>query len=489
MLTTSRTSPVHLRPVPGLDLDLAGLGAVGATLGAGGEGRVFALDGLGLPDAPGPLVFKRYTTARPLRPALTALIEARTALNEAGRRRLDATTTWPIRRVVEHGAVVGLVMPRIPGPYLIDLVLPGTGRSTRIPHDLQTLMIGADRALALGRPWASGETRLRVARDVASAIAFLHDEMAVVLGDVSPRNTLIRLDETPYAILVDCDGMRTTRDAATTRAVHTPDWDPPEAWPPRHGGSPTRAGDLYKFGLLVLRILAPRPEASIDRDARHAAGHLSPTGQAMLADALGHDPARRPSAIDWFVQLSRELGEPVRPPQLLDADAEPSLVVPGATTRVRWSASDPCRIEVHADGVLVGAQDAPSGAGSLDVTPRRSGVLTVVATNQIGEDRRTTRPVFVLEPPGTVKLPVPMPPLELPAVSARALPPLDPTPLPELPLLTLPTELVDLLAAPRAPITDVVLGPIFPPVPDVDPSSATPDPLSALVPTLEGTVR
>lgn len=477
--------PVQTPGGPGspADLTTADLGPLGTSFARGFEAVLHGLPALRLPDVPGPLVYKKYRTLQGSRPGLAALIRARSELDDARRRRLDAVTAWPVRRVVERGTVRGVVLPRVADRFHIDITLPHSGRTERQVHDLQTLLLPVEKALRAGRPAANGPLRMRVARDAAATMAFLHDEMDVVLGDVSPRNTLIDLRGTDRVLFLDCDSMRIVSAPLDQRQPHTPDWDPP------HGEVTSRATDVYKLGLIILRILAPRRMASVDRDPKSLTGVLDAAGMDLLRRAIdSRGPSdERPTAHEWFVHLSQALGEPVRPPSLCDVSADPTLLVPGTSTTVRWTLDTPALVEVHSAGVAIAAVDAPAGAGCLDAVPYRTGALTVSATNPFGEDAARTAGLVVLEPPVTRDLPVSIPQFALPDLARPMVPAPAPPPV--------PVGFIDAMRLPPLPppfpaptAADVIAGvdgswTRLPPLPIPDPDAAPFDLLEAMTTT------
>ncbi|WP_157647626.1 hypothetical protein [Actinomycetospora chiangmaiensis] len=280
-------------------MSLGELGERGAELGRGGQARVVALPELTLPDVPGPLVFKEYKAGQAPVHGLSGIVALRSALPPAHRVVLDACTVWPVR-VVHHGpSIAGVVMPLIPGEFLQERTLP-SGRAERAPREVQNLFVDPDVAARVGMPLMSLERRLTVCRDLAAALAVLHD-LGVVFGDINAKNVLFQRADAASVLLVDCDSVRVRGRGAVVRQLNSPDWDPPE------GAVLSQATDMYKFGLFVLRTLSPSAQASVARDPARAAALLEDTGRALLDLALGTDPAERPSASHWANYLAERV--------------------------------------------------------------------------------------------------------------------------------------------------------------------------------------
>jgi hypothetical protein len=227
--------------------------------------------------------------------------------------------------------------------------------------------------------------------------------MGLAYGDVSARNVLVRLEESPRVLLLDCDGARPS-DSPTT-AVDTPDWQPPE------GGPATTASDAYKLGLFVLRALTPVAQGSYNRDPAWAINDLDADGFDLLRRSLHTDPRRRPRAAEWYVHLSRLLGDPVVPPRFLGCGLSITVVAPGDTTTVLWRLDEPAEVTVTSHGRTLGTVSAPAGPGRLEVSPTTSGVLRLRASNAAGDQDTAAGAVVVLSPHPTADLPVPIPSL------------------------------------------------------------------------------
>ncbi|WP_433271264.1 hypothetical protein ACQPZF_11930 [Actinosynnema sp. CS-041913] len=393
---------------PAMSVDLADLGELGVRLGSGGEAAVYDLPGFRLPDVRGELVFKRYRVMHAQPEALRRVVAARTALPADLRARLDAMTAWPVRVVVSaaqavgvSGAqAVGVLMPRIPAPFF-DLVQRSAGER-RVLREVQNLFVDEARALRVGRPAPTPEQRLRICRDFAAALAFLHDRMNIVFGDLNPKNEVFRLDAEPMVMFLDCDAVRPAGVVSRTRQLDSPDWVPPE------GGVLSRATDQYKLGLFVLRCLTPGHFSSTGTDPAVAVGVLDAEGMDLLRRALGTDQRARPAAGDWVRYLRRVLGQAAAPPVLGEVRLDRAFVLSAQSVVVEWEAREARHVEVTA-GARTTRVDGRPGRGTTSVVLERSGPIEVRALNDLGEDRREVGPVTVVPVPDVATLPVPLP--------------------------------------------------------------------------------
>jgi len=423
MVESSATSP-------SVSMEREHLGDLGAPLGRGAQAVVCELPSLSLPDAPGPLVYKEYRTPIGSPNDLRGIVSGRLALDPGRRAVLDETTVWPLRVVEDNGRAVGIVMLRLPNSFADTMVLPGTGRSTWSPREVQNLFIEPARLKRLGRPVPDREQRLRICRDFATVLSFLHTELGVAFGDINPKNELYRLTDRPTVLFLDCDGVRRAGQVSGARQLNTPDWVPPANEPL------SRRTDQHKLGLFILRCLCPGDGGSTRLDPAPASDALDAVGLEMLTRALGGRPQDRPTAWDWQVHLSRLIGEHLVAPVLTEARLDEPWAMRGQPVVVRWQATDAVTVEVRTAGQTE-RLDGRAGAGAAPVFLTESPFVLVVARNECGEDARTIGPIPTVAPPPQFELPVPMPMLAWPPPAALvaphmpALPPLPAIPLPE----------------------------------------------------------
>jgi hypothetical protein len=282
---------------------------------------------------------------------------------------------------------------------------------------VQFLFIPPDKALRLGTPIPSPQERLTICRDFAATLAYLHDELGVVFGDINARNAVFRLDAEPTVMFVDCDAVRVRGDMAAGPQLNAPDWDPPE------GASPLGLKtDLYKLGLFVLRCITPAAGSSVNTDPAQARGALDATGLAMLREALRGRPDDRPSAQAWNRYLRRALGEALDPPRLVGVDVDRTFVAAGEPITLTWTAEFADTIGFTGVGVPHSEVPGRSGSGTVVLHPTRTGTITVTARNPLDEEVLRVGPVGVFDLPDVHDLPVQLPRFTLPPPMPTALP-------------------------------------------------------------------
>ena len=399
---------------PVAEIDIRQLGTLGDELGRGGQAVVFDLPGLHLPGEPQHLVYKRYKTGMgPSRLSLSRLVDLRHGLAEGPRDRLDAVAAWPLAAVVDGVALTGVVLPRIPDAYFQDVVLP-SGTAETVVREVQYLFVPPDRNKRIGMPMPDDDQRLRICRDLADLLAFLHDDLAVAFGDLNAKNELFRLDAEPMIMLVDCDAARTRGD--TSAQPNTPDWIPLDPHEPL-----SRLSDRYKLGLFILRCLTPGPQGSTRTDPS-AAQILDAEGIDLLRAAIEGPPRQRPDALEWYRYLSRCLGEAVDPPVFEAVVPDRTLVAAGEPLTVHWTAQNADEVELVAEGADPVVVDGRPGSGSAEVYPARTGRVRGTARNRLGTVAAASPPVMVVDMPAWADLPVPVPRLPMPDLSAVGLP-------------------------------------------------------------------
>lgn len=340
-----------------------------AFLAGGGTARVYRI---GREDVgePFPVVYKEYKESTRRRagpgllPGLWQIVNVRGSLDPAQRRFFDERTIWPVRIVVDdEGSAAGILMRLIPDRFFQRLTLP-SGEVKQKPREVQFLFLGEGDARRVGVSPASTHDRIRVCAQVARAFGLLH-HANVVFGDVSARNVVY--DVGPggdvSVLLVDCDSVRVKGTRSPFGAQpHTPRWEPPEALDAksklgraqRAEGVPnsvisdyrnkanvqSKATDVYKYGLLVLRILDFGRSMSANRDPQRAArildANVGRRAAELLVASLSEHPEERPTMREWYEGI---VGNPAHS-GVTEAEAStPGSAVastPGPIVRGNW---------------------------------------------------------------------------------------------------------------------------------------------------------
>jgi serine/threonine protein kinase len=320
------------------ELDIAALGRP-QPLGHGGTAVVYLVPDLRLPEFPGErFVYKKYNdkTKQVAGPALgrglTNFVQFRGRLPANQQRAWDARIIWPIA-VVKDGndAADGIIMRLIPDRFFHDFK-KREGGVNRKPREIETLFGDNETARRKGLPDVKLITRLQLVRAIAAAYSMMHKE-GVVLGDISGRNIIYDPDpRQPAIMVVDVDSARIRGNRSTFGVQpHTPNWQPPEAMaasdalhraqrakPPAPPDVQDRLHntwaiqsvktDVYKFGLMTVRILDYGRGRAVNRDPAQARKILSyrlgPEAAKLLDASMSAQPNDRPQMREWYHLLA-----------------------------------------------------------------------------------------------------------------------------------------------------------------------------------------
>jgi effector-associated domain 2 (EAD2)-containing protein len=215
----------------------------GTQLGAGARGRVFSLTG-----RPG-LVYKEYLSPQVNAGALAELILQRSMMGAADRKLLDASTSWPLIRVMDGRQIVGCLMRAIPDDFYL-----AASDNRRLAY-LSYLCYPPRPAWSSIRMPTAPE-RLEIARGIVDLVALLQRH-SLVIGDISAQNLLWACDPAPHVFLLGCDALRPAGAPSALPEGETPDWRDPLL----DSGPPDLDSDNYKVALAVGRILSQEPYA------------------------------------------------------------------------------------------------------------------------------------------------------------------------------------------------------------------------------------
>lgn len=281
------------RTVEHADLQLGGL------LGRGGQGAVYPVANRKINEAVNggwEVVYKEYNAATLAlldADALRGMVDLLGRLDADDARWLCDKTAWPVAVVEQAGQVRGFLMRAVPDRFRFSMrSLAGTTSSKTVLTNLEFLL--NDEAYIAGIGLAvSPRDRLELLADLAATLDRLH-RMGIAVGDMSPRNLLFRTGKDAGFFLIDCDAMR-LRGVSALPQVETPDWQAPAG-----EERATGATDVYKFGLVAVRVAAG-DQATTD-PARLAAmgGGLGDLARSSLDADANQRPA---TAGKWIGEL------------------------------------------------------------------------------------------------------------------------------------------------------------------------------------------
>jgi hypothetical protein len=264
---------------------------LGVHLGSGGQGRVLAVTGSTYDGCP--LALKRYShgSAKLLNTSiLEEIIEFPLSLEPSERDWLYGKFAWPLMLVEDRGAVCGFLMCRVDSPYYFSFQTRTQGARSVLAD--MAFLLNHDNYVSQAGLSVSEKDRLELLRSLAEVLARMH-ALGIVMGDLSPKNLLFRLQPSPSCFVIDCDTV-IVNGATALRQVETPDWEAPQQEP-----RATEATDSFKFGLLAIRLFA-RDQSSADISAL---ARVSSDLEALAAMSQERNPAARPGPGVWIDAL------------------------------------------------------------------------------------------------------------------------------------------------------------------------------------------
>ncbi len=307
MTTGPSSSPPGSTKHPTAYLDSSGQPVkLGAQLGSGGEGAVFAVEGQ---PALAAKIYHRTPLAADHREKLEAMIERQSGA-------LAVVSAWPQSLLLNpRGEACGILLPKIVDALQLHELYGTSNRRAQFPYVKWHHMVLA-------------------ARNVAAAFECMH-KSGIVVGDVNQGNLLV--DREMCVRFIDCDSFQVEANGNVYNCpVGTPHFTPPELQSKKLRDKP-RTPEQDRFGMAVLifhllfvgrhpfagryygdgeltieRAIAERrfafskdrsetlvepPPASLQR------GDVSPGVAALFEAAFRGEPDERPKARRWVEAL------------------------------------------------------------------------------------------------------------------------------------------------------------------------------------------
>jgi hypothetical protein len=282
-------------------------------IASGGQATLFAVPDLKLPDADGPLVYKEYNdailakSARAIRYGLPQLLEIPDRLPQAKRDLLNARTAWPLALVLNGEQASGIIMKRIRPVFQFTMHLSAGPKETIF--DLQQVLRPESERSAFEVPPLSVDQRGRLVARLAICMELFHDN-GLIVGDLSSKNVAVsnpgKLSEV-YPKFLDTDSFRLAGNRPPVQQGSTPDWLVPEIVEAEEEAARLtrvqapvaqiakvrgraqvldKRTDIFKFGLLALRLFDFGPDAGVIYKSAQAEQRIQETFGAKRADLL-----------------------------------------------------------------------------------------------------------------------------------------------------------------------------------------------------------
>jgi hypothetical protein len=401
-------------------------------IGSGGATDVHRLDSFTVPGHHGGLAFVRVRDRLDAHwdsGVLSRLVALRWHLDPRDRATLDAVAAWPVAVVEgDDGAVVGCLVPLAAHPFYY---VPSDDKGKhKAPQHAKWLVVAPKRARRAGAA-AVGERDLVARSTVLARVCLLIDLLhrnGMVYGDLSDRSVLFGVGDVAEAFVVGCEGVAFVGEGVAQR--NSAGWAAPETLDGEVGAAEgadkttdssvktdssmstaatvqTVETDRYKLGLLILRVLAPAGDGlERSRDAGRIRSVLDETGQRMMHDALGEDPAGRPSASEWYGYLRSVIVQNLSAPEIRRVVVSPALVAEGDEVRLDVELSGARQLTIELPGRADITRDVGGRTVSERFTARQSGRIGVRAVNDHGETAALSNVVRVLPVPTPSRLPL-----------------------------------------------------------------------------------
>lgn len=341
-------------------------------LGTGGEGSVYALSVHGVPQEVRdlvkgrPLAYKEFLVPDSAIEAEhhRSVVEVFGKFGPEQQEWLLDRAAWPVATVTDKGTVTGIVMSLIPDQFFRDFPASG-GRTTRAEAGIQ-LLLNDDRYLRKMGLLLSERQRYSILLEVCDLLRVMQGG-GIVVGDLSARNLMFSLGEGVHGAasvhLIDCDSV-STPESMNPNGMETPGWEVPAG-----AEKQTSFSDRYKFGLLVLRLLAGDQRT---RDVDRLPAGTPHRVRDMVGRTLAGDLSDLPTFSEWFGMLSvaRDSADGSLPTAQTSPVAAPSAGTVAPVAR-RKPGSSPTTV--------VGRTTAPRSSAAPQTTAAQAAAAQVTA--------------------------------------------------------------------------------------------------------------
>lgn len=267
-----------------------------AHLDTGGQGSVYSTT-LQLKNPPCELVYKEYRQdiASGLDESiLLSMIDYIKTIPQRDALRIISICSWPLFLVEDGspGRTAGFLMPRVPSKFDGLQIRTVKGPTSTI-GEIQHLLNSEDQLRKRYSLSLTEGLRYNLLSKVASALSTLHQRQ-IVVGDLSPKNLLFSLNPSCEVYFLDADAMRFQGRSALPQ-VETPGWSIAEAYPSETLA--TTSSDIYKLGLLALRLLLGSQNASQNQSLPTS---IPRPVRSLIQESLSRMSHNRPSLKEWM---------------------------------------------------------------------------------------------------------------------------------------------------------------------------------------------
>jgi hypothetical protein len=262
----------------------------------GGQGVVWSTPHIRVNHAPA--VFKEYKPEWLPRlnvRALESMVAFLGSLPVADGMWIADRMAWPGAVVTDGGGrVCGFLMREVPAEYVHKVGTKGQQREKKL-RGVEFLLNPEPYIQRIGLKF-SDRQRVQLLADLVRTLSRMHS-LGIVVGDLSPKNLLFSKGAQPTCFLIDCDAMR-VRGVSALPQAETTSWHVPTGEEPA-----TVPGDIYKFGLLAIRLFNREHESMDDLPLGAVSGEL----RGLAQRSRDPWPSRRPPLSEWTLPLQRAL--------------------------------------------------------------------------------------------------------------------------------------------------------------------------------------
>jgi len=286
---------------------------IGGKLAEGSFGNVFLAGNLkGLPSS-GQYVYKEYKDyAKPNDTKLPSFVDFYYNLTPSAKEYLDSICSWPHEIVKENGGISGFLMPQVPAKFYCDIKF--SSGSKKVEAKFEHLLM-PDSLLKRRQIPITNKKRYQLLYTLVKELDFFH-EHKICIGDFSHSNILFSLGDCSV-FFIDCDSFRVEGNTIFPQ-TETGNWGVAEQYPDEELG--TEASDIYKLGLIALRLLMNSNNPTLyqaTKNTDYLSSNIATGVKEVIENSL-KDEESRPSLAKWRSVLSEAIRNGVEEVEVVD---------------------------------------------------------------------------------------------------------------------------------------------------------------------------